>query len=92
MIIIHLNAFTAKAVRDYEYEPNEEHLLKLDNCLQLMDFTVCIHEITGGGPPYWFAPSNGTVQSATTYKEGTDIIHIDLSVFSPEDRTALMEA
>jgi len=86
MITIQLNELTAAAVRDYGYEPNEAHLLNLDGCLELMDFTVCLHEITGGGPPYWFAPrprpeaEPAGVESKTVY-EGQDVTHLDLTAF-----------
>jgi len=90
MITIQLNEQTAKAVQDYGYEPNELHQLKLKNCLQLMDFTVCMHEITGGGPPYWFDPNLdgdrvgvGGVEG-TTICEGQQHVTIDLSAFHPK--------
>jgi hypothetical protein len=61
-----------------------------------MDFTVCMHEITGGGPPYWFEPNRdgdgdgdgvgvgvGGVEG-TTICEGQQHVTIDLSAFHPK--------
>jgi len=87
MILIQLNEQTARLVRDYGYEPDDAHLLKLDSCLELMDFTICMYEITGGGPPFWFSPDKNGVCAATERTdrhEGKDVTHINLTDYSPQ--------
>lgn len=79
-LCLQFNEQVASRLTRYGYEPNSDHQLKLDNVLALMDLTVCINEITAGGPPYLFAEGGKFVQDGQV---------IDLTAFVPDPHASV---